>query len=77
MPIYEYVCPDCKTKFEQMRPMSQSDASADCIKCGVSSPRTLSRFACLAKDDTGYTAPLGGGGCSGCTSGSCGSCGAG
>ena len=24
MPIYEYVCPNCKTKFELLRPMSQA-----------------------------------------------------
>ena len=31
MPIYEYVCPDCKTKFELMRPISKSSEPADII----------------------------------------------
>ena len=77
MPIYEYVCRKCGSKFEQLRPMSQSEEEAACPKCGQPSERAISRFSCLAKDDTGYTAPIGGGSCSGCSSSSCGTCGAG
>jgi putative FmdB family regulatory protein len=77
MPIYEYACPSCKSKFELMRPMSQSEEKAACPKCGKPAARAISRFSCLAKDDTGYTAPLGGGGCGGCSSSSCSSCGSG
>jgi len=77
MPIYEYTCPNCKTTFELMRPMSQSDEKAACPKCSKPAQRAISRFSCLAKDDTGYTAPIGGSSCSGCSSSSCGTCGAG
>jgi len=76
MPIYEYICPKCSSKFELMRPMSQSDEKAACPKCGKPAPRAISRFSCLVKDDTGYTAPIGGGSCGGCSSTSCGTCGA-
>jgi predicted nucleic acid-binding Zn ribbon protein len=27
MPIYEYVCPKCKTEFEVMRPFSEDEVS--------------------------------------------------
>ena len=30
MPIYEYICPKCSSKFELMRPMSQSEEEAAC-----------------------------------------------
>ena len=75
MPIYEYHCPSCKSTFELLRPMSQSGEQASCPKCGKPAEKTVSRFACLAKDDTGYTAPLGGPSCGGCSGGSCSSCG--
>jgi putative FmdB family regulatory protein len=34
MPIYEYICQDCKHEFEAIRPMSQADVATACIKCG-------------------------------------------
>jgi putative FmdB family regulatory protein len=48
MPIYEYVCPGCKTEFELMRPMSQADNPAFCPKCKSQSERLLSVFASTA-----------------------------
>ena len=75
MPIYEYICPACQSRFEQMRPMSQSEEEAACPKCGKPAGRAISRFACLARDETGYTAPIGGSSCGGCSSSSCSTCG--
>ena len=69
--------PACRSKFEMLRPMSQSEEKAACPQCGQPSGRAISRFSCLAKDDTGYTAPIGGSSCGGCNSSSCGSCGSG
>ena len=43
MPIYEFVCPDCKTKFELMRPISKSSEPADCPKCKHIANRALSQ----------------------------------
>ena len=76
MPIYEYVCPDCKTKFELMRPMSRSGEPADCPKCKRTANRALSRFACRSSNEFGTTAPIagGGGGCASCGSSNCSTC---
>ncbi len=62
MPIYEYVCPSCDTKFEKMRPMSQADAKAECPKCRAASPRVLSKFACCSTDSSGVTSSIAGSG---------------
>jgi putative FmdB family regulatory protein len=77
MPIYEYVCRKCGSKFELLRPMSQSEETGVCPTCGRPAERAISRFSCQAKDSTGFTAPVVGGSCSGCSSSSCGTCGAG
>jgi putative FmdB family regulatory protein len=45
MPIYEYVCPKCKTEFEMMRPFSESDESASCPKCNSEAQRQITNFA--------------------------------
>ncbi len=76
MPIYEYVCPDCKTKFELMRPISRSSDPADCPECNHTANRALSRFFCLSSSEFGMTAPIGGGdgGCASCGGGSCATC---
>ncbi len=74
MPIYEYVCPDCKLKFELLRPLSQSDEAATCPTCEKSAERILSSFACFAIGEDGLSSPVGGGSCSGCSSTSCGTC---
>jgi putative FmdB family regulatory protein len=43
--IYEYFCSKCKQVFPLQRPMSESDKSASCPKCGAESQRVLSSFA--------------------------------
>jgi putative FmdB family regulatory protein len=76
MPIYEYVCPDCKTKFELMRPISMYSEPADCPECKHTANRALSRFVCRTSSEFGTTAPLAGsnGGCASCSGGSCSTC---
>ncbi len=77
MPIYEYCCPECETKFDLLRPFSQADAPAVCPKCHHEGGRRLvSAFASFSKDSSGSTTPIsgGGGGCSGCSGGSCATC---
>jgi putative FmdB family regulatory protein len=75
MPIYEYICPDCNTKFELMRPISRSSEAADCPVCKHKANRALSRFVCRSGSEYGTTAPIGGGGgCAGCAGGNCSSC---
>lgn len=73
MPLYEYYCPKCSSKFELLRTMKQSDDAASCPKGHAGAPRTLSMFAAVSKgagsgaDD----APMMGGGCA-CGGGGCG-----
>lgn len=76
MPIYEYNCADCETKFEKRRSMSQADAEIACPECGsTKTKRGLSMFAAFSKGNGGSHAVAGGGGCQGCATGQCGSCG--
>jgi len=79
MPIYEYTCPKCSTRFEQLRPISKSQEDASCPKCSTASSRALSRFVSRAKDDLSMLnhMPSSGGGssCGSCSSSNCSSCG--
>ena len=78
MPIYEYVCSDCESKFEQMRPLSQSGQSAECPKCHKPARQKMSTFAALSATLGGVPKTIPGAGgksaCSGCSSGSCSTC---
>lgn len=74
MPIYEYLCQDCKEKVELMRPMKDADAPVTCQKCG--SERTFRMLSVFFANSGGrVVAGGGGGGCSGCAGGSCSTCG--
>jgi len=73
MPIYEYLCSNCKRKFELMRPMSEAAETGVCPDCGGSSPRILSTFAASSKGPEGEFS-LGGSPCSTCSSDTCSSC---
>ncbi|MGD9116251.1 MAG: zinc ribbon domain-containing protein [Dehalococcoidia bacterium] len=69
MPIYEYVCDKCHSKFELLKPMSQSGDDAACPKCGGSARRALSAFARSSNGDESS-----GSACSTCGSSDCSSC---
>lgn len=74
MPIYEYYCSDCKTRFETLRSMREADAPIACAHChGERTSRVLSVFA--AQSGGQAIAGTNGGGCAGCSSGSCAGCG--
>ena len=78
MPLYEYVCDRCETRFEQLRPASPMDDPADCPSGHGDARRVLSTFAAVSRDSYGETSAVSGcgsGGCGGCTGGDCGSCG--
>ena len=45
MPIYEYICTQCKTEFELMRPFSEADKPAVCPKCNSEAQKLVSGFA--------------------------------
>ena len=72
MPIYEYYCPKCASKFEELRPIARADEAAVCEKGHRGATRTLSMFATATKGGDGESLPaMGGGGC-GCGGGGCG-----
>lgn len=75
MPIYEYFCPDCKCRFEQLRPVSRADEAANCPCCKKAVKRVPSKFASFAKTSDGGSAPIGGASsCGTCGSGGCSTC---
>lgn len=77
MPLYEYYCADCKTRFETLRPMSKADEPIQCKQCeSMKTARVLSLFAAhTGTHESGLAAESGSrgfsGGC-GCGGGSCG-----
>ena len=76
MPIYEYRCPNCNSKFELLRGLSKANEGAECPRCHTPAERILSCFSAVSKGDGGQTASIGGGGgCSSCSSASCSTCG--
>ncbi len=74
MPIYEYVCPACESKFEILRPLSQATEGASCPQCQQDAERILSTFACFSTDESGLSSMLGGNSCAGCAATSCDTC---
>jgi putative FmdB family regulatory protein len=77
MPIYEYVCLDCKKEYEILRSFNESDQPMDCEECGS---RNVKRKLSLAFAHSGGSSVSdigggGGGGCSSCDGGNCGTCG--
>jgi len=74
MPIYEYICSKCQSKFELLRPMSQASEGVHCPYCHSQAERVLSHFACFSKDKSGLTSSVGGSPCSSCRAVSCDSC---
>jgi putative FmdB family regulatory protein len=74
MPLYEYVCPECHARFEQLRPVSRMDDPAS-GPCGHGDgKRVLSTFAAMSRGESGEAVSVGGGGCSGCSGGACEGC---
>jgi putative FmdB family regulatory protein len=68
MPIYEFVCMQCESHYEELVAMGQG---ADCPDCGSANVRK--QFSVVAAHGVESRPSLGGGG--GCCGGSCGSCG--
>ncbi len=66
MPIYEYVCSNCNSKFELLRRFSQASEAASCPRCHQSAKRVLSIFACFSTDKSGVPSPVGGDPCASC-----------
>jgi putative FmdB family regulatory protein len=68
MPIYEFVCMECESHYEELVPMGEN---ADCPECASANVRKqFSVFAAHGVESCAVA--FGGGG--GCCGGSCGSC---
>ena len=74
MPLYEYYCRQCGSRFELLRPMSRSDEPGTCPQGHQGTQRVLSVFAAFSSSAGGATA-VAGGGCAGCAGGHCATCG--
>jgi len=75
MPVYEYFCPNCESKFELLRPMKCANEDAFCPICNNIGKRLVSVFSSLSKNSEGISTPIGGfDKCTGCSSDSCSTC---
>jgi putative FmdB family regulatory protein len=73
MPIYEYTCDKCGSRFEVLRPIKEADTPIPCNACDSNrTHRAISVF--YAQSNNRIIAGGNGGGCAGCSSGSCSSC---
>lgn len=74
MPIYEYNCLDCDTRFDTLRAMRDADAPIKCEQCeGDNTSRAISMFNAHSG---GRVVAGSNGGCTGCSSTrSCSRCG--
>ena len=73
MPIYEYICEDCFTKFEVLRPFALADNETPCKKC--SSPNTRRMLSkCNSFIEGGIIASQTARSCGSCSGGSCNGC---
>lgn len=51
MPVYEYFCADCHTRFDTLRAMSRADEAILCEHCGgMHTARVLSVFSVKSGD---------------------------
>ena len=64
MPVYEYVCNTCQTRYDKLRPIREADAPATCPTCHEqNSERTLSVFAVHSGNAEARTVSTGSRGC--------------
>ncbi len=62
MPVYEYRCKSCESRFDALRPIAQADAPVPCPTCAATETmRLLSVFAAQVK--SGKSSEIGGGAC--------------
>lgn len=63
MPVYEYYCRTCDTKFEKLQPISKSAEPAECPEGHSGALRTLSLIASVGNTESGQM--IGGCACGG------------
>lgn len=59
MPIYEYLCPQCRHLFEEWTKSAQDSAPEPCPRCGASAPRVISQTSFVLKGDGWYVSDYG------------------
>lgn len=64
MPIYEYRCQNCDTKFEKLRPMREAEAPTDCPRCGKVVAKKELSVCCMSVAGGGGGGDAMQGGCS-------------
>ncbi|NLE75846.1 MAG: zinc ribbon domain-containing protein [Chloroflexi bacterium] len=76
MPIYEYQCTECRTRFQALRRMSQADEPIECPAChGQQTERAVSLFVIFSRSAEGSSVSVSSsGGCASCAGGSCATC---
>jgi len=73
MPVYEFACSGCETRFERLLSFEVASGAVDCPTCGRSQARRLvSTFAALSKSRTGDMGSIAGAGCACSAGGGCG-----
>jgi len=69
MPVYEYYCSHCNTKFEALRPMKEADSPIPCENCeSERTARVLSVFFATSGGQAVSGMSEGGCGCGGACS---------
>jgi putative FmdB family regulatory protein len=63
MPVYEYVCRTCDTRFEARRAMGDAAAPIDCPEGHPETTRVLSVFAAVGRTGSAAGSPAGPTGC--------------
>jgi putative FmdB family regulatory protein len=69
MPVYEYLCRTCDTRFEARRPVSESGSPIDCPDGHGDTTRLLSVFASVGRSQAYPTRDARGGGPGSCGAG--------
>lgn len=60
MPVYEFVCKQCGTEFEQRQPMAQAEQLPACPECASKqTKKRLSNFVTVSKLSSSAITPCG------------------
>ncbi|MQF65176.1 zinc ribbon domain-containing protein [SAR202 cluster bacterium AC-409-J13_OGT_754m] len=70
MPIYEYICDECDSRFDRLQPTGTTHST--CPSCFLPARKALSLFSAISTNRQGESSAVSGmGGCPGCAGGSC------
>lgn len=73
MPLYEFACGACDSKFERLLSFDVAESGVGCPRCGAGRARRLiSTFAAVSKSSSGEATTFAGGGCACSAGGGCG-----